>query len=118
MAPFLVVSVSSENVILATVANLAVEAETMSVHGEHLVEEHENTLLARHGVHLVGVEVPHCCSFTEFCHCGMIDRFKIVSNPGCRGSVCLIDMVAHRTRLRFGLAKTFSYPFIHRLQRC
>ena len=34
-------SVSSENDILAKCANLAVEAEAMSVHGEHLVEEHE-----------------------------------------------------------------------------
>ena len=41
MGQFLAISVRSENDIPAKVANLAVEAEAMSVHGEHLVEEHE-----------------------------------------------------------------------------
>ena len=43
MGECLVISVGSEDHILAAVANLAVEAEAMSVHGEHLVEEHDKT---------------------------------------------------------------------------
>ena len=41
MGQLMVISVSSEHEVLGKVVNLAVDAEAMSVHGEHLVEEHE-----------------------------------------------------------------------------